>query len=124
MSILSQLPFTAPEEILSVGGLVLLMVAAYMGDKTTRFVGYASVALLAVAGFSLTGVAGHGGDAFDGLYRADAFGAFAKVLIYVAAAVCILIAPRFFEHEDKLRAEYPILILYAEIGRASCRERV
>ena len=116
MSILNQLPFSMPELILSIGGLVLLMVAAFAGDKTTRAVGYASVALLAAAGFSLTGIAGHGGDAFGGLYRADAFGAFAKVLIYVAAAVCILIAPRFFEHEDRLRAEYPILILYAATG--------
>ena len=116
MSITSQLAFTAPEEILTLGGVALLMVAAFLGDKTTRIVGYASVALLVAAGFSLTGVAGHGGDAFGGLYRADAFGAFAKVLIYLAAAVCILIAPRFFAHEDKLRAEYPILILFASAG--------
>jgi NADH-quinone oxidoreductase subunit N len=116
MSILSQLAFTAPEEILGLGGLALLMVAAFLGDKTTRLIGYASVALLAVAAFSLTGVAGHGGDAFGGLYRADAFGVFAKILIYAAAAVCILIAPRFFEHEDKLRAEYPILIVFAVAG--------
>ena len=116
MPMLDQLSLTAPELILSIGGLVLLMVAAYLGDRTTRAVGYASVALLAAAGLSLLGPAGSGGDAFGGLYRADAFGSFAKVLIYVAAAVCILIAPRFFAHEDKLRAEYPILILYSAVG--------
>ena len=65
MSILAQLPFSMPELILSFGGLVLLMVAAFAGDKTTRAVGYASVGLLAFAGFSLTGIAGHGGDAFE-----------------------------------------------------------
>jgi NADH-quinone oxidoreductase subunit N len=116
MSMLDQLALSLPEEILTVGGLVLLMVAAFVGDKATRFVGYASVALLLAAGLSLCGVAGNGGSAFGGLYKADAFGAFAKVLVYVAAAVCILIAPRFFAHEDKLRAEYPILILYAVAG--------
>jgi NADH-quinone oxidoreductase subunit N len=113
---LSALAFTTPELILSLGGLVLLMIAAFGGDGTTRLITWASVGLLAVAGFSLTGDAGHGGSAFGGLYRADAFGAFAKVLIYIAAAVCVAMAPRFFAQADRLRAEYPILILYAATG--------
>jgi NADH-quinone oxidoreductase subunit N len=115
-ALLTSLTLSAPEEILSIGGLVLLMVAAYGGDRFTHAITWATVALFAVAGFSLTGVAGHGGDAFGGLYRADAFGSFAKVLIYIAAAVSVLIAPRFFAHEDRLRAEYPILILYSAVG--------
>jgi NADH-quinone oxidoreductase subunit N len=115
-SLLTSLALSAPEEILSVGGLVLLMVAAYGGDRFTRAITWATVALFALAGFSLTGVAGHGGDAFNGLYRADAFGTFAKVLIYIAAAVSVAIAPRFFADQDKLRAEYPILILYSAVG--------
>ncbi len=55
------------------------------------------------------GPAGSGGSAFDGLYRADAFAAFAKVLIFVAAAVGILMAPDFFQRTsgDDLRPEYP-----------------
>lgn len=112
----ASLALTAPELILSVGAIVLMLVAAYAGDKATRFVSAASVALLAAAGFSLTGVAGSGGSAFNGLYTADAFGAFAKVLIYIAAAVSILIAPRWFEREDRLRAEYPVLLLFSAVG--------
>ena len=116
MSMNSSLALTAPEIILSIGGLVLLMVAAYAGDRATRFVTWAASALFGVAALSLTGVAGSGGDAFDGLYSADAFSSFAKILIYVAAVVSILIAPRFFAQSDKLRAEYPILVLYAAVG--------
>ncbi len=116
MSMTASLALTAPEIILSVGGLVLLMVAAYMGDRSTRFVTWAASALFGVAALSLTGVAGSGGNAFDGLYSADAFSSFAKILIYVAAVVSIIIAPRFFAQDDKLRAEYPILVLYAAVG--------
>ena len=50
MTMLDQLALSLPEEILTIGGLVLLMVAAFLGDKTTRLVGYAAVALLLAAG--------------------------------------------------------------------------
>jgi NADH-quinone oxidoreductase subunit N len=116
MSMNASLALTAPEIILSVGGLVLLMVAAYAGDRSTRFVTWAASALFGVAALSLTGTAGSGGNAFDGLYSADAFSSFAKILIYVAAVVSIIIAPRFFVQDDKLRAEYPILVLYSAVG--------
>ena len=46
----ASLALTAPELILSVGAIVLMLVAAYAGDKATRFVSAASVALLAAAG--------------------------------------------------------------------------
>jgi NADH-quinone oxidoreductase subunit N len=116
MSMNASLALTAPEIILSVGGLVLLMVAAYAGDRSTRFVTWAASALFGLAALSLTGVAGSGGNAFDGLYSADAFSSYAKILIYVAAVVSIIIAPRFFVQDDKLRAEYPILVLYSAVG--------
>jgi len=112
----ASLLLTAPELILSIGATALMLVAAFAGDKATRFVSAAAIALLAIAGLSLTGVAGSGGTAFNGLYSADAFGAFAKVLIYLAASVAILIAPRWFEREDRLRAEYPVLILFSAVG--------
>ena len=105
-----------PELLLTGAGLVLLLVAAYAGDGSTKAVSWASVAALVAAGISLTGLPGHGGDAFGGLYHADAFAAFAKALIYTAAAVCIIVAPRFFENGGLLRAEYPVLVIFACIG--------
>ncbi|TKD50832.1 NADH-quinone oxidoreductase subunit NuoN [Sphingomonas baiyangensis] len=118
MSYASQLLFILPELVLTVGALVLLLVAAWGGQGSTRAVSLASVAVLAGAGIALIGPASSGGVAFDGLYRADAFAAFAKVLIYTAAAVAILIAPRFFQRTsgDDLRPEYPVLILLSAVG--------
>jgi NADH-quinone oxidoreductase subunit N len=74
------------------------------------------VLLLLLAGLSLNGPAGHAGAVFGGLYRADSFAAFAKVLIYVGAAASILVAPAWFARGGALRAEYPILILLASAG--------
>ncbi|WP_184078690.1 NADH-quinone oxidoreductase subunit NuoN [Sphingobium subterraneum] len=112
----ASLLMTAPELILTGAGLILMLIAAYAGDGSARLVSVLAVAALAVAGVSLTGIAGHGGDAFDGLYVADAFATFGKVLIYVSAAVAIIIAPRFFAAGRAIRAEYPVLILFATVG--------
>jgi len=116
MEMLSSLLMTAPELVLTAAGLALLMVATFAGDGSARLVGWLSILALGIAGWTLCGLPSTGGEAFDGLYRADAFGAFAKVLIFAAAAVSILIAPRFFETGREIRAEYPVLILFACVG--------
>jgi NADH-quinone oxidoreductase subunit N len=94
------------------------MVSAWGGAASTRVVSWAAVAVLAGAGISLLGPASGGADAFEGLYHADSFGAFAKVLIYIATAVSIVIAPPFFQRTsgDDLRPEYPVLMLFSAVG--------
>jgi len=116
MPITASLALTLPELILSLGAMALLMVAAFGGDGLTRAISWGAVALFAAAGFSLLGPAGNGGPGFDGLYVADDFGRFAKVLIYIAAAISVVIAPNFFARAGALRAEYPILILLSAVG--------
>ncbi|MGY4396362.1 NADH-quinone oxidoreductase subunit N [Sphingomonas sp. UYAg733] len=114
----ASLLMTLPELVLGLGAIALMLVSAWGGQASTRAVSWASVAVLAGAGISLLGPASSGGAAFYGLYRADAFAAFAKVLIYIAAAVAIIIAPRFFARSngDDLRPEYPVLILLSVAG--------
>ncbi|WOK37157.1 NADH-quinone oxidoreductase subunit NuoN [Sphingomonas sp. C3-2] len=117
MDYASSLMMVLPEVILSLGALVMLMVAAFVGDSSTRAISWLSVLLFVAAGFALTGPAGNGGLAFDGLYRADAFGALAKVLIYISAAVAVVVAPGFFSRQSgAVRAEYPVLIVLAAVG--------
>ena len=116
--------YSLPELILSLGSIVLMMVAGWAGAKSVRTVSIAAVALLVAAGFAvaLPPVTGTG---FGGLYRADAFSAYAKLLVYAATAVSLIIAPRFFAANTHpqdgfaggtLRPEYPVLILLATAG--------
>ena len=109
---------TLPEVVLSIGAILLMLVAAWGGPGSTRAVSWTAVAVLLGAGVALLGPASSGNDAYDGLYRADAFGAFAKALIYIATAVSIIIAPGFFQRTagDDLRPEYPVLMLLAAVG--------
>jgi NADH-quinone oxidoreductase subunit N len=118
MSMSTNLLLTLPEIILGLGGIALMMVSAWGGAASTRVVSWAAIAVLAGAGIALLGPASSGADAFEGLYHADAFGAFAKVLIYIATAVAILIAPNFFARTsgEDLRPEYPVLMLFSAAG--------
>ena len=118
MDYLASLRMALPEDVLSLGALALMMVAAWGGQRSSRAVSWCAVAVLVGAGIALIGPASSGGVAFDGLYRADGFGAFAKVLIYAAAGVSIIMAPGFFQRTsgDDLRPEYPVLILLSAVG--------
>ena len=112
------LAITLPELLLGFGAVALMMVAAWGGQGSTRAVSMAAVALLAGACIALLGPAGHAGEAFGGLYRADAFSTFAKVLIYLCTAVAVIIAPNFFARTsgDDLKPEYPVLLLLSAVG--------
>jgi NADH-quinone oxidoreductase subunit N len=115
------LRLVAPEELLSVSGLILLLVAAWSGDKASRAISIVSVAVLVAAGFLVapalcSGAAGPDTIAFYGQYRADAFASFAKLLIYIGGAVALIVAPAFFDRVKAMKAEYPILVLFAVLG--------
>ncbi|GGB34137.1 NADH-quinone oxidoreductase subunit N [Sphingomonas metalli] len=118
MDYAANLAMTLPELVLGVGAVLLMMVSAWGGPGATRAVSWVSVAILAGAGIALFGPASGGAVAFGGLYHADAFAGFAKVLIYVATAVSIILAPGFFERSagDDLRPEYPVLMLLSACG--------
>lgn len=121
MDFAASLRLVAPEIVLSVSGLVLLLVAAWAGDKSSRAISIAAVAVLAACAFLVApalcgGPMGPDVSAFGGQFRADAFAAFAKLLIYAAAAAALMVAPAFFERFGAMRAEYPVLVLFAVLG--------
>ena len=118
MSYAANLVMTLPEVIIGISAIGLMLVAAWGGQASTRGISITAVLVLVGAGISLAGPASSGGAAFDGLYRADAFAAFAKALIYVASAIAIIMAPGFFQRTsgDDLRPEYPVLILLSAAG--------
>jgi NADH-quinone oxidoreductase subunit N len=107
---------TAPEMLLSAASLVLLLMSAWMGDKSARMITWLAVAALAAAAFLVPGVRDEGGTAFGGLFIADSFAAFSKILVYGGAAVALLAAEAWFGRDRDFRAEYPVLIIFSSIG--------
>src|SRR5687767_5703934 len=107
-----------PELILTVGALVLMMVAAFTGRRGAGLTSWLSVALLAAATVALIGEPSNAGPLFGGLIAADAFGAFGKVIIFIASAVAIVAAHGWFERNTEHSAEYSVLILFSAVGGA------
>ncbi len=126
MDFVTSFILVTPELMLAAAGLVLLLVAAWAGDKAAIGVSIAAAAVFFVAGLSLVpslhmGIDGPDTLAFGGLLKVDSFALFAKALIYLAAIACLFLAPAFFNSkaagvERGLRAEYPVLILFAALG--------
>ncbi|MGJ0238454.1 NADH-quinone oxidoreductase subunit NuoN [Novosphingobium fluoreni] len=121
MDLAHSLRLIAPETTLSIASLILLLFAAWSGDKASRALSIAAVAVLVgcmflVAPALCSGAMGPDVMAFNGQFRADAFAAFAKLLIYGSSAAALIIAPAFFERTGSMRAEYPVLILLAALG--------
>ena len=105
-----------PEIILTVGGTILMMAAAFSGRRGTKIVGWLSIATLLAATAALVGAPSHAGPVFDGLLSADLFASFGKAIMFPAAAVAIIAANGWFEEEGQHGAEYSVLILFAAVG--------
>jgi NADH-quinone oxidoreductase subunit N len=103
-----------PELILTIGGLITLMLGTFMGDRQVGIYQLSALLTLAAAAAAVVALFGVEASVFSGTLAVDSFGGFAKLLIYAASFICILIAPRFFT--GGMRAEYPTLILFAALG--------
>ena len=103
-----------PEIILAVGALILLMVGAFGGDKSTGLVSVGAGGVL-VAG---AGAAAFGplGSTFNGGFIADNAAAFAKVAIYLFSAVGVLLGDRWLKRMGASKFEFPVLIVIAALG--------
>ncbi|HUE78107.1 MAG TPA: NADH-quinone oxidoreductase subunit NuoN [Sphingomicrobium sp.] len=115
---MNQLMPILPELILTAGALVLMMVAAFTGRRGAGLTSWASVALLVIATVALVGEPSSAGPQFGGLIVADAFGAFGKVIIFLASAVAIIAAHGWFERGTEHSPEYSVLILFSAVGGA------
>ena len=121
MDFAASLALIAPEIVLSVSGLVLLLVAAWAGDRAATAISVAGCLVLAacfalVAPAVCAGASGPDTIAFYGQFRADAFAGFAKLMIYAASGAALVVAPAFFGRTSQMRAEYPVLVLFAALG--------
>lgn len=111
----ASLRIATPELILAVGALALLMIGVFSGDKSTNTVTGLAVALLVVVGLWII-FAPASGEAFGGVYVADAFGNFMKILALIGSIVAMILAVGHSRVEPIGRFEYPVLLVLATLG--------
>ncbi|MCZ6605843.1 MAG: NADH-quinone oxidoreductase subunit NuoN [Alphaproteobacteria bacterium] len=105
-----------PELLLAGLASILLMVGVFRGNQASP-----SILLLAASGLVIVLAVlvlgpSAGGSAFDGLFIADGFAVFMKSLVLVGSAGAMIMSLRYFEREQALRFEYPVLMLFATLG--------
>ena len=85
---ISNLTLIAPELILAVGALVLLMIGVYSGERGNTMVTGLAVAILIGAGAWMLLIGDHG-QAFGGAFISDPFAVFMTVLTLVGSVVTL-----------------------------------
>ena len=105
-----------PELILSIGGTILMIMAAFAGRRGSGWVNWLAVVLLLAATAALIGAPSHAGPVFDGLMSEDLFASFGKAIIFPAAAVAIIAAHGWFERGAEHASEYAVLIVFSTVG--------
>jgi NADH-quinone oxidoreductase subunit N len=105
-----------PELFLSAAGLALLLYGVLVGERSGRQVSVFAIVALGVAGLLLLGAAPARSVTFGGMFVADAFGSFMKLLVLLGAALGILLSLDYNQREEIDRFEFPVLIVFATVG--------
>ena len=116
--IAASLHTAGPEAVLTAGALFTLILGVFRGDRSLTALTYVCILILGIAALALTQTSGTM-LAFDGLYIADGFSAFLKVLILSAAAISMLLALPYWRagvEAKGARFEYPVLLLLSTLG--------
>jgi NADH-quinone oxidoreductase subunit N len=110
-----QLSVALPELTLSIGAMALLMVGVATREERGELVLGIAVGVLALAGFFVlrgTGTATLFGDSFI----VDPFARLMKLLTLTGAAVTLLMSVDYWRGGERLKFEFPVLVLLATAG--------
>jgi NADH-quinone oxidoreductase subunit N len=113
---MSALTAIAPELILAVGAMALLMLGAFRGERVANVADGIAIALLIAAGV-VVALMPHGKPAaLGGSFVIDDFARFLKVLAIVGSAATILMSFDYSKRQMRPTFEYPVLILLSVTG--------
>ncbi len=113
MTAVSPVALAAPELLLVLSALLLLVWGAFQKAPSILFTGAAVAALVAAA---IVAAIGPLGIAFHGGLIEDRGAVFAKIVIYLASAVAVPLGSRWFAQRGIVRFEFPILVIIAALG--------
>jgi NADH-quinone oxidoreductase subunit N len=105
-----------PELVLAAGAMVLLMMGAWRGDRSTAALSGFAVMLLILAGVLILLMPADKSVAFGGSFMVDGFSRYLKLLVLVGSIGVVLLSVEFLRDQQRRKFEYPILILLATTG--------
>ena len=114
ISFSAQLGLAAPELILAVSAMAILVGGAFAPKGSSAVASWSAVA--ALLGAAIAAAWGEQGRGFGGVFVADDMAAFAKAAIYAASALSVILGERWLKRVGAAQFEFPVLILIAALG--------
>lgn len=105
-----------PELVLGVGGVLLLVAGAWIGERRKGLLGAAALAVLAASAAAAAPGAGRSAQAFSGALLLDGFATFLKVLLAAGAAVAVIVIHQYLSAEEGPATELYGLTILATAG--------
>ena len=105
-----------PEMLLILYACVILLFEPFLPSSRKEILAYASLVALALAGFASFRLIHLDYTAFSGMYLLDPFSTFFKFLLYVAAALVVLLSMNYIKIEKINLGEYYAFLLIATAG--------
>jgi len=105
-----------PELLLVVAALALLVLGCFRDEDGARIVTPLAAMALFLAALLALVLQKAPQTAFGGHFLFDGYASFLKVLIYLGAALALMLAQAFLRDAAIERFEYPLLVLFAALG--------
>jgi NADH-quinone oxidoreductase subunit N len=106
-----------PEIFLALYAMALMMLGVFTTEKrafktvnTFALLGLLMTLLLVIANHEVHAVA------LNGLFIADSYGSYMKVLVLLGSGVTLLMSERYVRRENMARFEYPVIVVFATLG--------
>jgi NADH-quinone oxidoreductase subunit N len=113
---ISALTAIAPELVLALGAMALLMIGAFRGERAVGALDGAAIALLVAAGLVVARTPDARPTSLGGSFVVDDFARFLKILALAGAAATILMSFDYAKRQMRPSFEYPVLILLSVTG--------
>lgn len=106
-----------PEMILTLGGVLIMVLDAILGERNRR--GSAVIAIVALGAALWASVLAYqnSGPAFHNLLLVDGFGSFFRVLVLIVGMLAVVSSGQYLRRERADAGEYNALILFSVMGQ-------
>jgi NADH-quinone oxidoreductase subunit N len=105
-----------PEIFMAVAGMALLLLGTFLTRNPTRVITWLTILVLAFVFVTVAWETPARTTAFEGMFVADQFGRFMKLLVLLGSGLALAMSTGYVEREQMSRFEFPVLILFATLG--------
>lgn len=113
--LIASLTLAAPEVLLALSGLALLMIGVFSGERASTIVNGLAVAVL-IAALAIVILFPANGTAFGDAFVSNDFTRFVKALTLIGSIATLIVSVGFARQEKFDKFEFPVLVILSTLG--------